>query len=345
MPTVDDLVMGALPYALFSLVAWMWPTIAATLGLLLVLMVLWGITLPMPAHGRVETPAAYQVPFPGVQGERLTTFYYPGLGASWMQALRYAGKDACLPQGVKARIRNAPLLLYNIVPVDPPEVVTDPLGMLPWFYTALATNTGRAWQRIRNGEVYTLAWPRINFAGRRDIDHCLAAVRTPSSQREAPRLVLAGSSRGASTVLGAVVHMTEEERKRIAFVLLEGAFDTVPAVAAARYGTWAGRWLPPLLSWVTTYDPAFPSPLALAARFPADVPVLFVTSRVDTGVPMASTLALRDAVLTGREGALREQVHTLVLERSHHSFYVNDDLDDQRRYREAMADMYRLYTH
>lgn len=73
------------------------------------------------------------------------------------------------------------------------------------------------------------------------------------------------------------------------------------------------------------------------------MPVLFVTSRADWHVPAANTLALRDAVVRARGGDTN-RIHTLVLDRSHHSFYVNDDLADQRRYRETMAEMYKLYV-
>ena len=98
-----------------------------------------------------------------------------------------------------------------------------------------------------------------------------------------------------------------------------------------------------LLPWVTAYDPAHATPLDMAKAFPARVPVAFVTSKADTVVPMAHTLALRDAVVAARGGDATH-VHTLVLEQSGHSTYVNEDAEDQARYRAFMDGLYTQYV-
>lgn len=307
-------------------------------------------------RGKCLTPGQHVAEFVDVDKDKIATFYYPGLGGSWMQALRYTGKEGLSaairftghPYGArpKAYIPNAPFLLYNICPVNPPEVMTGFLDASLYFYTRLATSAGRMMQDIKMGEEYALAWPLINFAQHYDIDRFLSTIRAVIDRPEMSqrRFVLAGSSRGASTVLGAVTKMTPEERARIAFVLLEGAFDSVENVSRARYGGGLiGAILPSVLSCLTRYDPAFPSPLELAKKFPDNVPILFVTSETDWHVPMANTLAVRDAVLAARAGDTTH-VHTLVLKKSHHSYYVNDNLEDQTSYRAAMENMYRLYT-
>lgn len=206
-------------------------------------------------HGQAATPAAYQQPLPDLEhSDIVATLYYPGLGASRMQALRYTGggtptKDAHIP--------NAPWLLYRVRPVDPPEYVDarrwwTSWAPAPWLETRVLTTFGRLLQHIRHGHDYVLAWPRTSFAQRDDINTFLEALRVEMAwHRTQSRFVLAGSSRGASTVLGAVTHLTEAERRRVAFVLLEGAFDSVPSVARARYGAWAARLLPWALSWLT----------------------------------------------------------------------------------------------
>jgi len=361
METIRVIGLTALPYILLGLVVWILP-LWLSVGLIVFTLTL-GLIWPLPMgewvfrywkRGQCRTPDTHRAALlPQEKIDTIATFYYPGLGGSWMQALRYAGKEG-LPTSVQlwvgdqcmtpnASIANAPLLLHNLCPIDPPEVRTDIIGMLLYLYTSFATSADRVTQRVRMGDDYALAWPLVSFAQQGDIDQFLSTIRAVSDapNMKQRRFVLAGSSRGASTVLGAVVNMTREERARIAFVLLEGAFDTVPHVAGSRYGV-LGRVVPRLLSWLTRYDPAYPSPLALAARFPTDVPVLIVTSEADWHVPMANTLRVRDAIVKAREGDA-ERVHLLVLKHSHHSYYVNDHLDDQTAYRAVMETMHRLY--
>jgi hypothetical protein len=311
-------------------------------------------------RGVVNTPAAMQAPLPGVDDARVATFFYPGLGGCWTQALRYAGRDG-LPASMQllvhdpandtmrnllppAHIRNAPRLLAALCPIDPPEVVpTDGWQWLPWFYTLAVTPLARFRQRAIMGDDYAVAWPWFSFAQRDDVDAFLAPIRRYWDQLGDRRIVLAGSSRGASTVLAAAAELTTEERARVAFVLLEGAFDSVYYVAHARFGPWLGAAVTDLLPWLTRFDPAFPTPLEMARHFPRDLPVLFVTSEADTVVPMAHTLHVRNVLVSVRSKEQAARVHTLVLKHSDHSFYTNDELDDQRAYRAMMELMHRTY--
>lgn len=347
--------VGALPYiALLALQPWprLYWTALSLFALALLVSAAWPLSMGLWVaeywqHGRCQTPPEHTADYPGINHGNLVTLYYPGLGASWMQARRYDGHGHLDDKdGTEAHIANAPRLLYNIHPINPPEAMFSEnasIGAMALFaYTLPATFAGRLMQRIQHGKDYLLAWPLTSFAQQPDLDCFLRPLRRALDDRSARRLVVAGSSRGASTVLGAVTQLTPDERKRIAFVLAEGAFDSVPSVAAARYWPWLANLGVAILPWLTRYDPMQPSPLALAAQFPADVSVLFVTSKVDTHVPMANTLAVRDAVLKARDGDATH-VHTLVLEHSHHSYYVNDHIADQTAYRAAMARMYQLY--
>ena len=103
-------------------------------------------------------------------------------------------------------------------PIDPPEVVTNSLGTLFWAYTLPFTDFARAAHRVVMGDdEYAIAWPRTSFAQRDDMEAFLAPIREVMDQElwAKRKLVLAGSSRGASTVLGAVASlMTDKERAR-----------------------------------------------------------------------------------------------------------------------------------
>lgn len=352
--------LSLLPYAVIA--CGFYVNSRATAALLTLLMgfilfaPLFATSFLLPRRGQCHTPAEHQEPFKHVNAEKIVTFYAPGLGASWMQALRYAGREG-LPPSMSlaiddtiitppAHIPNAPHLLFNLCPIDPPEVCLSTPDILMYYYTTVATDIGRQWQRIIMGDAYALAWPWVNFAQAHDIQHFLAPIRAVWNDPiiKERRIVLAGSSRGAATVLGAVVHMTPEEHKRIAFVLLEGIFDSVPNICTARYGRHLGRFIPWALSWLTRYDPQYLSPLELAQQFPVNIPVVFVTSLVDCHVPTEHSLAVRNVVSESRKDVPdAANVYTLLLKSSHHSFYVNDHLEDQAAYRKLMGDVHRLY--
>jgi pimeloyl-ACP methyl ester carboxylesterase len=297
-------------------------------------------------QGQCPTPPAQQIPLAPDFAQKVTTFFYPGLGGSWMQALRYVG-----PEGLNgSSLPNAPLLMYSVRPINPPEVVVYggakwPLLSVPWVFMGIITRIGVALHGITNPMAYFLNVPLTSFAQHGDQYRFLSALRSEANDtrvKNARCLVLAGSSRGASTVLGAVTHMTPEELNRVGLVLLEGAFDTVPSVARARFGPILGPLITCVLTWATSYDPTAPTPLDLAKFFPAKVPVAFITSEADTVVPMSNTLALRDAVVEAR-GGNGSHVHTLILKKSGHSFYANQDLEDQTRYREFVDSLYQRY--
>lgn len=312
--------------------------------------------------GQCATPATHQEPLTPDLKDKVVTYFYPGLGASWRQALRYLGKEGFPMGGVEgltglrmpsSRIANAPRLLYSIIPINPPEVLeceytrmrSRPLAWF-WGVTGVASLINSARHGIEGfGNPYFIEVPLVNFAQRGDTNKFLTGFRgTINDDVVRGRTpILAGSSRGASTVLCAVTLVTPEEQANLGFVLLEGAFDTVPNVARARFGRWLGLFVAWALPWVTSYDSTHATPLDMARSFPANVPVAFVTSKADTVVPMAHTLALRDAVVAARGGD-ETHVHTLILEKSSHSTYANEDLDDQRRYREFMDTLYRQYV-
>jgi predicted esterase len=348
---LHHLALGLLPWAALVLFWWLapWSVLLAALGLGAVAVWLGQDTglLGAVGQGQCPTPPAHQVPLDPDFDKKVVTWFYPGLGGSWMQALRYAGKE-----GKEGRsIPNAPLLMYGLWPINPPEVrILDSDGYflsfllaLPWIFTTIITRIGVALHGIRNPQLYLLNVPLVSFAQRGDQEELLAEIQTRVRMYGRPaRTILAGSSRGASTVLSTVAQMPPEEQNQVHLVLLEGAFDTVSSVARARFGPYLGPLITWVLTWATSYDPSAPTPLDLAKSFPAKVPVAFITSKADTVVPMAHTLALRDAVVAAR-GGNAEHVHVLVLEKSGHSFYANQDLADQTRYREFVDSLYRAY--
>lgn len=341
------LALGLLPVAGAGFVClcqmlFQWSFLVFTLALgALAVWLGWDFGIVARQRDRWFTPFDHQTPLSPEIAQKVRTFFYPGLGGSWMQALRYVG-----PTGLNgSSLPSAPLLLYSVQPVNPPEVILAsdswPALSVPWFFTVAITRIGVAMHGILSPATYFLNVPLTSFAQRPDQEQLRAALA--SNPRREQLTILAGSSRGASTVLCAVSQMSREQQDEIGLVVLEGAFDTVPNTAHARFGTGIGSFLTWVLGWATAYDPAAPTPLDLVKSFPAHVPVAFITSKADTVVPMAHTLALRDAVVAARGGDTTH-VHTLVLEKSGHSSYVNQDLGDQTLYRAFMDSLYRKYV-
>jgi hypothetical protein len=342
---LHHLVLGLLPWmglVFFSLLS-LWWILAFTMALFLLAIWLGQDTgfLDVMQQGRVSTPREHQTPLSPDIAQRVHTYFYPGLGGSWMQALRYVG-----PAGLNGSyLPNAPLLMYSVESIDPPEVsfVSDSWltsGVL-WIFTVVITRIGVALHGIENPVTYFLNVPLTSFAQRNDQAQLRAALMSKPLELDRTTII-AGTSRGASTVLCTMSQMPREQQDRIGLVILEGAFDTVPNIARARFGPNFGSFITWVLTWATFYDPAAPTPLDLAKSFPAKVPVAFITSKADAVVPMAHTLALRDAVVRARDGDTTH-VHTLILEKSGHSFYSNQDLGDQTLYREFMDSLYRSY--
>ncbi len=373
MNLFQRIVLGLLPWVtVIGLVyAYPWIGIALVCAAILCFFGI-GLLLGGQGQGRCQTPEAHQMPLTPDIERKIVTYFYPGLGGSWMRALHYAGPEGFPDKGAQIiasdltgtkpdrvlasftpHIPTAPLLMYSLYLTNPPEVIevydmrdmfARPMSFL-WWYTGLVTTLGVSLHKVCYPVDYIIDPTLVSFAQHDDIQHFLTVIRESRNDpvMDKRTVILAGSSRGASTVLGAVVNMTPEEQAGIGLVLLEGAFDTVPNVAKFRFGKVLGRLVPWLLSWTTRYDPAFPTPLELARQFPKNVPVAFITSMADTVVPMSSTLALRDTVLAARNGNA-EHLHTLVLGRSGHSVYATGNLEDQTRYRGFVNELYQKYV-
>src|SRR5688500_3864399 len=193
--TLHAILLGLSPYLILAAMAPYFPrTILGLIMMVSLLLAVWPLPMGEFAwrwwqHGQGATPPAHQADFGGVDKDKVVTFYDPGLGGSWMQGLRYMAQEG-LPPSCKvyvdgiavtpdAHIANAPRLLYNVCPIDPPEVMTGggPMSLL-FYYTVLATSSARVLQRVVMGDDYYLAWPWVNFAQRHDIEAFLTPIRT-----------------------------------------------------------------------------------------------------------------------------------------------------------------------
>ncbi len=77
----------------------------------------------------------------------------------------------------------------------------------------------------------------------------------------------------------------------------------------------------------------------LSINGPKEIPIAFVTSRRDTGVPMEGTIRLVDRL---RERG-HKNVHLLVLDDAHHNNYLTASDRDRKNYIEFVSNLGRLY--
>lgn len=282
----------------------------------------------------------------------IVTVFCQGNGASRAQGTKYAG-----PGGMIVRlddspnyrldhvyIENSPRLLYNLYAWPDLDDIGYGVSWNPvhWI-SALAHdvvlkmgyNLRGMHSRPHNRPTY------LNVAGERDVAQYLDAVRQCIATEPTRRIVLFGTSRGASTVLLAMRHLSTEEKSHIALALVEGPFDTIQHVTDWRFGRAA-----PLVRWaMRTFalyreDQASPLEALRHAEFPLDIPLAFIRSKVDTVVPEECTRPLLIALKARNHPAL----HELVLERSHHSRMSLDDARDQESYLRFVYDLYGRYV-
>ena len=291
----------------------------------------------------IPTPLSLQQPMTADLDDKVVTIFYPGLGGSYQQALPYAG-----PKGFdEMSIPHAPKLLYGLHSTNPPEMTlwtqapffARHWNLLLWWPTGIvAMGVLNFVYGVRNSVAYTIDPRKINFAQKHDIKTCYNFIQSTINKPEQSnkKNVLAGTSRGASTILTTLVTYPMLA-DRVSFVLLDGVFDSVPSIAEARLGKRLGALAAWLMQHFTSYDPTFDSPLVMAERFPTNVPVAFVMSKVDTIVPAANSMRVYDAVIKARGGD-KSHVHLCQLETSWHSRGPIDNLADQHKYR-GFSDM------
>lgn len=139
--------------------------------------------------------------------------------------------------------------------------------------------------------------------------------------------ILFGISRGA-LVTFLYVAAGEGEFEGVKLVVLEGCPSSIPDVLKLRH-----PYLAPVMEWLlsvfTKYDPAiakYYSAVKFASTFPHKIPVAFITSKADKSVPMASTLAIYQALADAGHPSL----HLLVLDDAHHDKYATHSGDCQK---------------
>jgi hypothetical protein len=158
-------------------------------------------------------------------------------------------------------------------------------------------------------------------------------------------LIVWGASRGTLAILCALSNPEyKNDYKNVRLVVLEGAVDSIPNVLPKRFG----RATP-----VVTHALKFfhkhgfikydhdngPSPLSTVQNFPANIPVVFITSKSDTIVPPENTRHIAWELAKQN----KNDVFLLELEHSTHPYYMYDNKEDHERYEQFIHAVYEKY--
>ncbi len=163
-------------------------------------------------------------------------------------------------------------------------------------------------------------------------------------------LILWGVSRGTAATFCAFAKFRYPQTK---LVVLEGAIDSVDNIVKtisthtfrsekwADYAVSAFRKTVSALNYCNlfAYRTNGEAPIDYVEVFPENVPVVFITSKKDSVVPMENTENI--AMLLAARG--KNDVYLLVLENSRHPFYMYDDENDRNTYEAFIHAIYRKY--
>lgn len=159
-------------------------------------------------------------------------------------------------------------------------------------------------------------------------------------------IVLYGVSRGAATAFNFMAtEYVNKEIKNIKAVVLEGCFDSVKNILKNKF-KFIGKY-PLLQTWTekifgsiyTGHNLEGIAPIKLVEQFPHEIPILFITSKIDTVVPHQCTWNLYRAL----KNAGHPQVYLLELKHSSHPHYMIENEYDRDYYQAAVHAFYKKF--
>lgn len=278
---------------------------------------------------------------------QMITVFFQGNRESRTQAARYTGKeglDIYVSNGQIEHIFNptAPQLLHNLFLYNELNDVEYGFSWNPLHWCSSVAHQLHSWYF----NIYGTAcmphnkWSLMNIAGDEDITQCVNAIKECIKKCSQQKIVLFGCSRGASSLIVALTRLSLSEIEHINLVILEAPFASVPSLAYEYSPTLAPHFLT-LLERCTLFQREQFSPLEAVAsdKFPLTLPLLFVTSEVDTTVPVLNTMQLID-VLRKRD---HQELTHLKLKHSEHSMMSLQDKEDQDSYYAELQRLYRKY--
>lgn len=181
-----------------------------------------------------------------------------------------------------------------------------------------------------------------NFGQQADLDVIKLAYETHKQAYPDDKMLVWGCSRGAAAAC-TFICTESDAADHIQLVVLEGCFDSSVSVIEKRFkrfGKGGIKRIKKFFEKRTYWRQNGISPLAVLDKWPDNVPVLFVTSRKDTVVPMECAINCAKKLKALKPNL---DVYLLVLENSSHSGYAIDNYADRVLYENVVNAFYQKY--
>ena len=180
---------------------------------------------------------------------------------------------------------------------------------------------------------------KFNLGGKPDVE--ILSKKYEEVQTKHDNLLVYSVSRGTRAAFnfftGPYLKLNKEKWK-VNGVVFEGAIDSIEhvlKVSSYRYFNFLS--LQKMLSYCTAYKiDDEQEPINRVDKFPKNIPVLFVTSKIDKTVPSECTKRLAHALANSGH----ENVFLLKLKNSSHPSYMKDDEGDIEKYRAVVNAFY-----
>lgn len=309
--------------------------------------------------------------------EEVYTIYYQGMNNSQTQASKYTGRRGFISPTTNEHIicsKSIDIVKEPRLEPDIDEIVPAPVSR-KWKDLVLQPRAlvANLWQLshesiarishylngiqvVRNEKssvtqtmaAHSLLLSKINIAQEGDLANHAKKVEAFNKKFPQAKSIFMGVSRGAGTTFQAAVRYNKENKEYlngVQLIVLEGCFDSVLHAAAIRY-PWLFKYetvfnkVEQVLRKVIAFKKDGPSPIKEVQNYPKDIPVVFITSSIDTAVPARCTKTLvKELVKSGHE-----QVYLLELKNSRHPCYMSDDEKDLTNYQNFMHAIYKKYN-
>jgi hypothetical protein len=307
-------------------------------------------------------------------GEACDTLFYQGNGCSQTQALKYVGESKIqattgelmwctgrnnLPplQVIYKLYIGCEIMDVNLHPFNSYISMLNPISLVA---------SGMSWVSNWSNGYHFLSPPspiedsvqfhapilsQLSIGQETDvISHQNKYICWQASEDKTQGLILWGVSRGTAATVCAFSKFKYPE---VRLVILEGAIDSIDEVLSKRVSSYLkSDYLSHSVTGVLNtalsffnqrnllkYKPGGLSPLKCVVDFPEGIPIVFITSKVDTVVSVVNTKNVAQAFVD----RAKNDVYLLILERSSHPNYMFDDREDRDHYEQFIHAIYRKY--
>jgi dipeptidyl aminopeptidase/acylaminoacyl peptidase len=277
--------------------------------------------------------------------DQIATVFFQGNMSSRSQAANYAGEvglDVKISDDNIERVYrpDAPLILHNIFPSKDLNDVgygfsINPLHMLLQC-KSLIVNT---YCNIKGSSISYSYVMENNVGGKEDVEQNIRAIEECIEANPNKKIVLFGCSRGAATMVVTLANLKDELLQHIKLVIVEAPFDSVENVVNS--SSYFPKLIMNYLETCTKYDRMQQSPLEAvnSDSFPLEIPIAFITTKVDDRVPVENTMRLIYALK--KKG--HSDLHHLMLDNSHHALMHSHNEEDVKKYVDFVNDLYERY--